>query len=306
VPIDAPAPGADSPQVTVIIPTVADERRGETIWRTIESAGPASGARTRVLVVVNGKRFSPALLAQLRDSPAVDCLYIEQGNLPLALKSGREAVRSEYFAFIDDDDEFLPGGLATRVQALQARPDAAFLVSQGWFHSAGRDEPQTGLSAAAIQADPLACLLRENWVATSASGLYRTDRITPEDFAGMPSYLEWTYLGFRLVPHHPFVFIDTPTYRRHDMPGSVSKSAAYCRGMVSALSSILRLDLPPATRQGLRRKLASATHDLSVLSLEQGERREAWRQHLRSLALPGGWHYLGYTRHLLSPQPSAS
>lgn len=303
---DSPSPGADTAQITVIIPTVADDRRAATIWRAIESAGPRSGAHTRVLVVVNGMHFSPALLAQLRASPGVDCLYFEQGNLPLALKSGREAVRSEYFAFIDDDDEFLPGGLARRIEALQARPDAAFLVSQGWFHSAGCDQPQTGLSAAAIKSDPLGCLLQENWVATSASGLYRTDRITPEDFTGMPSYLEWTYMGFRLLPRHPFVFIDTPTYRRHDMPGSVSKSADYCRGMVSALSSILRLDLPPATRQGLRRKLGSATHDLSVMSLERGERREAWCQHLRSLALPGGWHYLSYTRRLLyAHQPSA-
>lgn len=300
------APEAD---ITVIIPTIGDERRRETIWRTIESAGPRSGARTRVLVVVNGKRFSQQLLDDLRASPDADCLYIEQGSLPMALRAGREAVRSPYFAFIDDDDEFLPGGLGRRLDVLQSRPDAAFIISQGWFHTDGRDEPQTNLNAAAIHPDPLGCLLRENWLATSASGLYRSERVGAEDFREMPSYLEWTYLGFRLASRHPFVFIDEPTYRRYDVPGSLSKSLNFRKGMVDAIGRILELPLPPATLDALHVKLTHATHDLSVLALESGDRREAWRQHLRTLSQRGGLRFLGYTRHLLLPSrrpPSAS
>lgn len=287
--------------ITVIIPTIGDERRRETIWRTIESAGARSGARTRVLVVVNGKRFSQSLLDDLRASPLAECLYVEQGSLPLALQTGREAVRSPFFAFIDDDDEFLPGGLQHRLDVLQGRPDAAFLISQGWFHTEGRDEPQTSLDAAAIHADPLGCLLRENWLATSASGLYRSAQISAEDFSEMPSYLEWSYLGFRLASHHPFVFIDEPTYRRHDVPGSVSKSLNFRKGMVEALGRILALPLPPAIFQALCFKRASAMHDLSVLALENGDRREAWRQHLLTLRQRGGLRFLSYTRHLLLP-----
>lgn len=294
-----PTDGGHAAEITVVIPTIADERRGETIWRTIDSAGAASGVATRVLVVVNGKRFSPRLLDELRATPKADCLYVEQGNLPLALKAGREAVTSPYFAFIDDDDEFLPGGLARRLHVLQADPALHFVVSQGWFHTGGRDEPQTSLDATRIMADPLGCLLQENWVATSASGLYRSAHVGPEAFAGMPSYLEWTYLGFRLAGSRPFRFIDEPTYRRYDVPGSVSKSASYRRGMVQALERILSLPLPSAARRGLAAKLSGATHDLSAMALESGDLRDAWRQHLRSLRLPGGARYWPYTRHLL-------
>lgn len=293
-------PDGHEAEVTVIIPTIGDDRRAETIWRTIDSAGPRCGVRTRVLVVVNGKRFSPALLEQLKSTPKAECLYVEQGSLPLALKAGREAVTSEFFSFIDDDDEFLAGGMATRVQALRERPDAAFVVSQGWFYTDGRDVPQTSLNARGIEADPLGMMLRENWVATSASGLYRSSAVTADDFTGMPSYLEWTYLGFRLASRLQFRFLDEPTYRRYDMPGSVSKSPAFRLGMVKALQSILQLQLPPGARRGVQRKMGSALHDISEMALQAGELDDAWRQHVRSLRCPGGLSYLGYTRHLIS------
>lgn len=285
-------------EVTVVIATIADERRAETIWRTIDSAGPRSGAATRVVVVVNGNRYSPELLDQLQRSPKVECIYQEKGSLPLALMTGRQAVRSEFFAFIDDDDEFLPGGLDKRIHIARTNPQAAFVITQGWLHHE-RDEPQVSLRANAVMVDPLGTLLQENWICTSASGLYRSEHVSAEDFAGMPSYLEWTYLGFRLASKLPFVFSDEPTYRRYDMPGSVSKSDSYRRGMVQALHAILALDLPEPTRFGLRRKLTQATHDLSQLELDNGLRGPAWRHHIRSICMPGGWRYLGYTRHLL-------
>jgi hypothetical protein len=98
----------------------------------------------------------------------------------------------------------------------------------------------------------------------------------------------------------PFRFIDEPTYRRYDMPGSVSNSPAFRRGMVNALLRILELDLPGTARQGLERKLASAVHDLSEMALQAGEMKEAWRQHLRTLGCSGGMRYLGFTRHLIA------
>jgi glycosyltransferase involved in cell wall biosynthesis len=305
VPSRTPALAAAA-DVTVVIPTIADAKRGETIWRTIESAGSRCGANTRVVVVVNGTRFDPRLLEALRNAPNSECLYLEQGSLPLALKAGREAVRSEFFAFIDDDDEFLENGLGRRLELLRGNPQAAFLISQGWFHTNGIDVPQTDLDAKTILADPLGSMLRQNWVATSASGLYRTSKVVPEDFAQMPSYLEWTYLGFRLASRHNFVFTDEPTYRRYDMIGSESKSPSFRRGMVKALRAILAQELPQDARAGLCHKLAGAHHDLSVLALEEGKRAEATRQHLMSLFLPGGLRYLSYTRHLLGPRPRAT
>lgn len=290
-------------EVTVIIPTLADERRGQTIWRAIESAGPRSGAATRVIVVVNSQRFSPGLVERLRAAPGVECVRVEQGSMPLALLTGRRMVQSEFFAFLDDDDEFLEGGLGLRRDALRADPAAAFVITAGWLQTPAGQQPQGRLGAAAIEADPLGSLLVENWVATSASGLYRASAVGAEDFAQMPSYLEWTYLGFRLASRLPFRFLDTPTYRRHDLPGTVSKSRAYHAGMIPALDAVLRLPLPRPVRRALRGKLGAAHHGLSVLALGEGARGEAWRHHLASLVRPGGLRYLSYTRRLLGPAP---
>jgi glycosyltransferase involved in cell wall biosynthesis len=288
-----------APDITVIIPTIGDDRRIQTIWRAIESAGARSGAATRVLVVVNGKRFSPALMNDLRASPKVECIYLEKGSLPLALGTGRSQVRSEFFAFLDDDDEFLENGLKLRLDMLRDNPDASFVVSQGFLKSPDEETLQVGLDARAIHADPLRCLLQENWLATSASGLYRSASVTQADFESMPAYLEWTYLGFRLVSRMGFRFLDTPTYRRYDLPGSVSKSRSFNLGMVSAIKAILSLDLPSDVRRGLAHKLTLAYHNCSVVELESGRRIDAWHYHLRSLIRPGGLQFLSYTRHLL-------
>ena len=289
-----------NPEVTVIIPTIADERRAETIWRAIESAGPRSGASTRIIVVVNGKRFSERLLAQLRAATTIECATIETGSLPLAIRHGRGLVTSEFFAFLDDDDEFLENGLRMRLDAMRQEPRAAFVVTNGWVAGPGGEELAVKLKADTIEADPFGSLLLHNWVGTSASGLYRTSAVSTEDFAAMPAYLEWTYVGFRLGAR-PFRFLENPTYRRYDLPGSVSKSQAYRVGIVAALEGILGLHLPPRARAGLRRRLGAAHHALSTSFLEEHKLSEARKHHWRSLGYPGGWRYAFYTRKMFRP-----
>ena len=291
------------PEVTVIIPTVADDRRGQNIWRAIESAGPRSGASTRIVVVVNGKRFSEALLERLRATATIECAYIEAGSLPLAIQHGRGLVASEFFAFLDDDDEFLENGLRMRLEVLRREPSAAFVVSNGWVNVPEGDELAVKLKSGAIEADPFGSMLIHNWVGTSASGLYRASAVSTGDFAAMPAYLEWTYVGFRLAGR-PFRFLDSPTYRHYDLPGSVSKTQAYRVGMVSALQNILSLHLPRRARAGLRRRLGAVHHTLSTAFLEERNLPEAWKHHCLSLAYPGGWRYTLYTRKMLLPSPT--
>lgn len=294
------------PEVTVIIPTIGDDRRGETIWRAIESAGPRSGASARIIVIVNGKRFSESLVGQLRATEAVECAYVEAGSLPLAIRHGRSLVATECFAFLDDDDEFLENGLRTRLDLMRNEPDAAFVVSNGWVRGPGGDELAVQMKGEAIEADPFGSLLIHNWVGTSASGLYRTSAVSSEDLAAMPAYLEWTYVGFRLAAR-PFRFLDGPTYRRYDLPGSVSKSQAYRVGMISALQAILRLRLPRYARTGLRRRLGATHHALSSFFLEERSLFQAWKHHCLSLAYPGGWRYALYSRKMfLPPAPAGS
>jgi len=287
------------PDVTIIIPSIGDDQRARTIWRAIESAGPRSGASTRIIVVVNGKRFAEAVVERLRATPGIECVQVEAAGAPLAVRHGRSLVTSEFFAILDDDDEFLEDGLRMRLDVLREDPAAAFVVSNGWRAGPAGDEPAVALTAQAIEADPFHTLLTQNWMA-SASGLYRTNAVSVEDFAAMPAYMEWTYVGFRLASRR-FRFLDRPTYRLHDLPGSVSKSQAYRAGVIPALHSILSLNLPPSARDRLRRRLGATHHTLSSQFLEGRRLSEAWKHHWLSLAYPGGWHYALYTRKLLFP-----
>lgn len=254
-------------------------------------------------MVVNGNRFSERLLGQLRSSEAVDCATIEAGSLPLAIHHGRGLVTTEFFAFLDDDDEFLEDGLRMRLDVLRRDPRAAFVISNGFVTSPQGDLLIVPLKSDAIEGDPFGTLITFNWMATSASGLYRTGAVSVEDLAAMPAYLEWTYVGFRLAGR-PFRFLERPTYRRYDLPGSVSKSHAYRVGLISALRRILTLNVPRQARVGLRRRLGAVHHSLSLSYLEEGSLSRAWKHHGLSLTYPGGWRYAPYTRKLFrSPAP---
>ena len=291
--------------ITVIIPTIGDEQRAGTIWRAIESAGARSGVAGRIVVVVNGTRYSPALVAALKAHGGIECLQIGEGSLPQALRAGMQRVDSEFFTFLDDDDEILEDGLRIRAEALQAAPEAGFVVTRGWRTAGGADLPQVGLTTAEIEADPLGAMMRENWL-VSCAGLYRSAAVTAEDFAAVPQYLEWTYLGLHLASRLKFRFIDAPTYRVYEHAGSVSRSRVYHDGMIPALQAILALRLPAAIQRALRRKLGAAHHTCSTAELADGRRTAAWRHHLHSLLLPGGLRYVTYTRHLLRVSPARS
>jgi hypothetical protein len=293
----------DAP-VTVIIATLGDERRANTIFRAIDSV-QRSGVVANVIVVVNGNRFSPALLERLRSAPGVQCEQLAVGSLPLSLKHGRSLVTTEFFAFLDDDDEVLDDALRVRLDVLRANPHLAFVATNGLWHLESGWVPRVTLSAARIEADPLGSLLIENWM-TSASGLYRSSLVPTTVLDGMPPYLEWAYLAFKLASRVPFRFLDAATFRLHDTQGSLSKTDGYFVGIVVALERILQLPLSSAIRAGLRRRLGAAHHTLSMRRLETGDMAGAWRHHCLSLIQPGRSRYVLYTRKFCLPRRAAS
>jgi hypothetical protein len=138
------------------------------------------------------------------------------------------------------------------------------------------------------------------------SYLCRTDAVGVDLFAGMPPYLENTYLAIRFALDYRFVFLDEPVMVRHlDSPLAESKSFEYVRGQIGAIERLLELDLPADVRAVFRRRVGDACHATSARLLERGERRTAWSWHLRSLGALGGWRYLPFTRRLLLPSRTA-
>ena len=283
--------------VSVIIPTTCERARWDSLEHAIAGVLAQEGVAAHVIAVVNGNRFDPDCLAALKRKDRVTVLYRSTGSAPLAQAAGRDAVATPFFAFLDDDDEYLPGALAARLDPLRADPGLDFVVSNGYRARKGHDEYAIGDSRA-IVADPLDALCERNWMA-SCAGLFRSTTVTPAYFADPAPYMEWTYLAFRLTASLRMRWLDTATYRINDSPVSLSKSDAYLRSELEILERVLALPLPPRARRAVRRKLGRACHVFAEKSRRAGQQAQAWCYHLGSLSKPGGWRYLPYSRKLM-------
>jgi glycosyltransferase involved in cell wall biosynthesis len=288
----------DGVLISVIIPTTCEEGRWASLQRAIASVGTQQGVEVRMIVVVNGDRVAPHCLSQLRAMPNMTVLNQALGSAPLAQRLGRQAVQTEYFCFLDDDDEYLPGGLWHRVQPMLADASLAFTASNGYRALDGRDRLAVQRSSA-IATGPLEALCDENWL-SSCGGLYRSAAVGADYFDNPAPFYEWTYLAYKLARALPMAWVDAPTFRINDTPSSLSKSGAFRASEAQVLERILALGLPETAARPLRLKIGRTYHGLASESIDQGRPGPAWRYHIKSLRQPGGWRYLLYTRKLLA------
>lgn len=280
--------------VSVIIPTLAEAQRMESLRRAIRSA---ESKTSTVVVCVNGSSSSADCITHLKSLENVKLLNLPEASLPRARAAGRQAVQTPFFTFLDDDDELLPGGLERRLAVLTSRPDIDLVITNGWRRQGGRQEVMLN-QLASVSADPLLALFRENWL-PSCGATFRTSSIGPEYFADMHGYAEWTWLAFRLSLDKKRVeVIDDITFAINDTPGSLSKSANYRAAYLHLYRRMLEVNPPDSVRKQIKRKISSFWHDLSAESLARGDLRRATWYHVRSLLSHGGLRYLAYTRHL--------
>jgi len=286
------------PEVTVIIPTKALGARASPIRRALESIRRQQDVRPHTLVVVNGCEADPDLVEALRAESTVLVLEARERGIPSALQLGRKAVRSEWFTSLDDDDVILPGGLATRIRALQARPDCSTVITNSMVRC-GDEERIDVPDMSRVERAPLGELARRNWLRPGA-WLCRSAQIPSNFFDDMPRALECTYLAARFVLNGGVCFLDQPTIAHYiDTPDSESKLKSYKVHVAHALPHILRLPLPADVRRLFARRVSSARHDVADLVLREGDLGAAWRWHLRALRARGGLRYLSFTRRLL-------
>ncbi len=285
-------------EVTVIIPTMAEERRRDCLLRAINSIFSASIKPVHVVVVVNGHRRSEALMNDLRNIDHVELLLFDIGSAPLAQLVGRRAVRTRYFCFLDDDDEYLPGGIDTRVALLESRGDLDFVVTNGYRCLEGVDRPCFN-DLGKIQRAPLVALFNQNWLASCGS-LFRSERIGIECFEEPHPYVEWTWLAFKLcMTGKEMAVLDQPTFRINDTPNSVSKSMDYTESFDALYRRMLEMKPPKSIVSTIRQRIGECFHCRADVLREQGKWLPAWKMHLKSLFYPGGWRYLPFSRHLL-------
>jgi glycosyltransferase involved in cell wall biosynthesis len=285
------------PRLTVVVATTATRERASTLLRAVATIRDQD-IRCRIVVVANGRKRDNDLVSALKQDD-IDVLELEEGNLVNALVAGVEAVATEYFCVLDDDDILMPGSCRKRVRYMDAHPETDALVTPGeksW--SDGRIER---IPAYFDAHDPLLSLLKCNWLA-SCGGVYRRSRIGPEYFGSMPRYLEWTYFAFRLVRErsvHFWMDDPDPHFRIFETAGSESQTLDYIFAMPVSLARMRDRSLPARTQRLLTEKIARALHDAVTHCMAQSRTKEAWSFHLRSLCHLYGLRYVPFTRRLI-------
>lgn len=288
--------------VSTIIATMAAPERAHLLKRAIESIRRASIHPIKVIVVVNGNRSDAALCAWLKIQPDVRLELIPTPSLPNAILRGRDLVETEFFTTLDDDDEFLEGGIDLRLAAMRDHSLPDVVVTNGYRSAKGLNT-LTFDNLKAVSTAPLAALFQETWL-QSCNSLYRSTSVGPAYFADYHDYAEWTWLAYKLALAGKRIFaLEAPTYLCHDTPASLSKSKAYAMAYTSLFDRMLALQPPRAIVQQIRRRRAATWHDHSVQALNEGKTLQAILCHLRSLPTLGGARYLSYTRRLLPGWP---
>ena len=291
-------------EIEIIIPTLALPTRRESLSRAVQSVLSQSGVRTAVTLVVNGDKFDQACVDQLRQESRINVCWVIEPGLPGAIVTGWNATSANLVGFLDDDDIFLPNGLARMRDAAGLDGHADVVVANGYSYTApGRPlEVVTKRDrTSALMSDPLLTLVQKNWFA-SCCALYRKERIGSDLFDNLVPWCEWTLVAGRLAISKRIAFVWEPCYQVNDTLESASKSEQSLLARERVLKEMIDL-CAQADRQDvgreLRNRFGAMYHAISNLHHERDRTLEAWRYHLRSLIAPKGLQYLSYTRHLL-------
>ena len=160
----------DNPEVSVVIPLF---NKGRYIARAINSVLAQTFQDFEVIVVDDGSTDDGAVVVKGFDDPRIQLIQQENRGVSAARNRGIEAARAELVAFLDADDEWLPGFLETVMRLRSKFPragayatayfiqyyrhiqeaDIKYLPSKPWegiiprfFQVAARSEPITSSS----------------------------------------------------------------------------------------------------------------------------------------------------------------
>ena len=105
--------------ITVIIPTY---NRAEVVGMAIRSVLEQTSPAAEIIVVDDGsKDDTPESLASFGD--AITVIRKENAGLSAARNTGIAAAKTEWVAFLDDDDEFIPERLEIAAEGIAAHPE---------------------------------------------------------------------------------------------------------------------------------------------------------------------------------------
>jgi glycosyltransferase involved in cell wall biosynthesis len=200
------------PLVSVIIPT---RDRARCVLRAVESALAQREVNLELIVVDDGsKDGTRELLRPLAEAGRLTFLAQENRGVSAARNRGLAAARGRWVAFLDSDDEWLPGKLAAQMRDLEARPRfAAAQCQEIWMRGGRRVNP--GQRHRKKEGDIFLDSLRLCLISPSAA-VVRADVLEEiggfdEEFLACEDYDLW----LRLTARHEVGLLDEPLVVRH-------------------------------------------------------------------------------------------
>lgn len=278
---------SSAPRVTVAIPTY---NRADLVAKAIDSVLSQDYTDREVIVVDNGSTdATQTVLAGYGDRIRV----LARDNLGRA--GGRNeailAARGDLIAFLDSDDEWLPGSLARRVQALDEYPDVGMVHG----HVAVIDEHGQELDAVTERQRALARAYHEHGVtyagyALRCMCLTSTTVVRRSCFEQLGLYdpaiaVEDLDLYLRLALDSKILFLDGEPIARYRLHAQQTGNETLARGEIQACHKHLDLlDARPDIRDA-RRARRNFELRLSRCHHVLLEQREARRHALRAIRL---------------------
>lgn len=128
---------AEKPLVTAVITSYKRDR--SIVKRALESVLSQTYSPLEILIIDDNRgegaeTFSSGIREIARGKENVKVIKTERGNgAQRARNTGIEHAAGKYIAFLDDDDEWLPGKIAGQVRLLEDNPEAGLCYASGYL-----------------------------------------------------------------------------------------------------------------------------------------------------------------------------
>lgn len=196
------------PKVSVIIPTF---NRAGTLERALKSILRQTFQDFEIIVVDDHSRDNTGDLVREINDPRIFyiCHDVNKGGA-VARNTGIKQARGEYIAFLDSDDEWLPGKLELQLDLFERSSEDIGVIYTGFFNVDLGGHPLSVFSPH-LKGDLSLELLKGNGIMTLSTVMVRRRLISEvEGFdATLPSCQDWDFY-LQLSKICKFDFVGTP------------------------------------------------------------------------------------------------
>ena len=260
-------------RISVVIPT---HQRAALLPRALSSVYAQTLPAFEVILVDDGSTDATRRLVQ-SDYPGCRYLYQENLGVSSARNLGIAAAQGEWIAFLDSDDQWLPGKLAAQSQLFASLPEYRICHTEEiWIRDGRRVNPmkkhaKTG-GRIFRRCLPL-CVISPSSVLIERSLLYEVG-LFDQSLPACEDYDLW----LRVCAEHPVAFVEQPQIIKHG--GHADQLSQRFWGMdrfrIRALEKIIQSGrITGADAQAAAATLAAKAHILAQGAEKRGRHQQA-------------------------------